>query len=57
MILAAATAIIRAAIEDATVRELLHRPGMTAYRVARALEAEGYTITRAPDPNDPQSPA
>ncbi|MFJ7337855.1 hypothetical protein ACIQUU_31980 [Streptomyces sp. NPDC101116] len=57
MTLAATTAIIRATIQDATVAELLNRPGMTAHRIARALETEGYTITHAPDPDDPENRA
>ncbi|MFH9430262.1 hypothetical protein ACH4JZ_18465 [Streptomyces sp. NPDC017615] len=41
----AAVAVLRAAIEDAHVAELLNRPGMTAWRAARALERAGWTIT------------
>ncbi|GGW68143.1 hypothetical protein [Streptomyces griseoloalbus] len=54
---AAATAIIRAAIEDAHLAEILNRPGMTAHRIAHALEAEGWTITRTTPPTGPQTPA
>ncbi len=53
----AAVAVIRATIEDAHVAELLNRPGMTAQRIARALEHEGWTITRSPAPNGPQNRA
>ncbi|MCX5362904.1 hypothetical protein OG864_29840 [Streptomyces sp. NBC_00124] len=44
----AVAAIIRSAIEDATVSELLHRPGNAAWRAVRALEREGWVITLTP---------
>lgn len=53
----AATAVVRAALEDATVRELLNRPGMTAWRIIRALEADGWAITSAPAENGPETAA
>ncbi|MET7759762.1 hypothetical protein ABZT27_34435 [Streptomyces sp. NPDC005389] len=52
---AAAVAIIRAAIEDATVRELLHRPGATAVRAARALERAGWDLRVNPPDNAPHA--
>ncbi|MEU3096879.1 hypothetical protein ABZ690_19335 [Streptomyces sp. NPDC006967] len=54
---AAALAVIRAALEDAHLAEILNRPEWTAYRVARALDAEGWTITRTDPPNGPQTAA
>ncbi|MEU7340570.1 hypothetical protein [Streptomyces sp. NPDC007074] len=42
---AAATAVIRATIEDAHLAEILTRPQATASRVVRALERAGWTIT------------
>ena len=50
----AATAVVRAALEDATVRELLNRPGMAAWRIVRALETDGWTIAPTPPPNGPE---
>ncbi|WP_167459155.1 MULTISPECIES: hypothetical protein [Streptomyces] len=45
MIPAAAVAVIRAAIEDTHLAELAHRPGHTATRIAKALEAAGWNLT------------
>ncbi|MFF0894715.1 hypothetical protein [Streptomyces sp. NPDC003278] len=53
----AAVAIVRAAIEDAHVAELLQRPGMTAHRAVRALEAAGWTITPARSRTTAHTPA
>ncbi|MFG3037804.1 hypothetical protein ACGFYZ_12930 [Streptomyces sp. NPDC048330] len=44
----AAVTIIRTVIQDATVRELLHRPGATAMRAARALEQAGWDLRVIP---------
>ncbi|MFI5993141.1 hypothetical protein ACIBAC_15065 [Streptomyces sp. NPDC051362] len=49
----AAIAVIRATIEDAHLAEILTRPGMTAHRVARALETHGWTITPTPARSGP----
>lgn len=54
---AAAIAIIRATLEDATVRELLHRPGSTAVRAARALERAGWDLRAIPPENAPETDA
>ncbi|WP_328678418.1 hypothetical protein [Streptomyces sp. NBC_00343] len=51
----AATAVVRAALEDATVRELLNRPGATAWRIIRALETDGWTIMSTPDADGPET--
>ncbi|MGD6762069.1 hypothetical protein ACOKM5_24350 [Streptomyces sp. BH097] len=53
----AALAVVKAAVEDAPLAELLNRPGWTARRIADALEREGWTITRTPVENAPQKPA
>ncbi|QMP84094.1 hypothetical protein HQ601_00048 [Streptomyces phage Alderaan] len=50
----AAVAIIRAVLEDATVRELLHRPGATAVRAARALERAGWDLRVIPPAFTPE---
>jgi hypothetical protein len=52
----AAVAIVRAAIEDADVAELLQRPGSTAWRAVRALELAGWTITATPHTRGPHTP-
>ncbi|MEU9141688.1 hypothetical protein AB0D33_38110 [Streptomyces sp. NPDC048404] len=41
----AALAVIRAALEDAPIADLLQRPGWTAQRLAVALELTGWTIS------------
>ncbi|MCX4987147.1 hypothetical protein [Streptomyces sp. NBC_00572] len=51
---AAAVAIIRTVIEDATVRELLYRPGSTAVRAARALEWAGWDLRVIPPAFTPE---
>ncbi|WP_329423008.1 hypothetical protein [Streptomyces sp. NBC_01268] len=51
----AAVAIIRTVLEDATVRELLHRPGATAMRAARALERAGWDLRVIPLPFEPEA--
>lgn len=51
----AATAVVRAALEDAALAEFLNRPGWTAHRIIRALETAGWTITPTPHPNGPQN--
>ena len=53
----AALAVIRASIEDAHLAEILNRPGMTAQRIASALESEGWTITRTTPPTGTQTAA
>jgi hypothetical protein len=50
----AAIAVVRATLEEAHLAELLQRPGMTAQRITRALDAEGWTITRTPAVTEPQ---
>ncbi|APD18641.1 hypothetical protein SEA_PAPAYASALAD_43 [Streptomyces phage PapayaSalad] len=52
---AAAVAVIRAVIEDATVRELLHRPGVTAVRAAKALERAGWDLRVIPPAFTPEN--
>lgn len=54
---AAATAIIRATIEDAHLAEILTRPGMTAHRITRALESAGWHLAPIEHVNEPQTPA
>lgn len=54
---AAALAVIRAALEDAHLAEILNRPGITAQRIARTLERDGWTITATEPPNGPHRPA
>ncbi|QKN87570.1 hypothetical protein SEA_HFRANCETTE_44 [Streptomyces phage HFrancette] len=44
----ASLAIIRAALEDAPLIDLMMRPGRVAQRIAAALLAEGWTITPTP---------
>jgi hypothetical protein len=53
----AALAIIRAALEDTHLTELLQRPGMTAQRIADTLERDGWTITPTPPPTGRQGGA
>ncbi|MFF8095710.1 hypothetical protein [Streptomyces sp. NPDC016675] len=53
----AAVAVIRAAIEDAHLAEILQRPGTTATRAVQALEAAGWTITPSRAPTGPQHAA
>ncbi|MFK0069728.1 hypothetical protein [Streptomyces sp. NPDC091046] len=53
----AAVAVIRAAIEDAHLAELLQRPGATATRAVQALEAAGWTITPTSTTSAPQRAA
>jgi len=53
----AAVAVIRAALEDATTAELISRPRAAAVRVARALEAAGWTITPTPGEIADETPA
>lgn len=52
---AAAIAVIRAVLEDATVPELLHRPGATAVRAARALERAGWDLRLTPPATAPEN--
>ncbi|MFE5912055.1 hypothetical protein ACFQ6B_23635 [Streptomyces wedmorensis] len=52
---AAAIAVIRSVLEDATVRELLHRPGTTAVRAARALERAGWDLRPTPPATTPEN--
>ncbi|MGW6518570.1 hypothetical protein [Streptomyces sp. NPDC054962] len=53
----AATAVVRATLEDAHLAELLQRPGMTAHRIVSALETAGWTITPTRTTNTPQHAA
>ncbi|MFJ8146950.1 hypothetical protein ACIQ6R_18010 [Streptomyces sp. NPDC096048] len=53
----AAVAVIRAAIEDAHLTEILQRPGMTATRAVKALEQAGWTITPTGTTSAPQRAA
>ncbi|MBZ6258154.1 hypothetical protein KVH22_21800 [Streptomyces olivaceus] len=53
----AAVAVIRAAIEDAHLAELLQRPGTTAARAVKALEQAGWTITPTSTTSTPQRAA
>ncbi|WP_405955810.1 hypothetical protein [Streptomyces phaeochromogenes] len=53
----AALAVIRAALEDATTRELLTRPGSAAVRVAQTLEDAGLMIVPIPEENGPHRAA
>ncbi|MFD5591963.1 hypothetical protein [Streptomyces griseorubiginosus] len=53
----ATLAVIRAALEDSTTRELLTRPGSAALRVARTLEDAGWMIASIPDQNGPHRAA
>ncbi|MGA5084069.1 hypothetical protein [Streptomyces pseudogriseolus] len=53
----AALAVVRAAIEDADLAEILQQPEWAAYRIVRTLEAEGWTITPTTPPNGPQTAA
>ncbi|MFF9262021.1 MULTISPECIES: hypothetical protein [Streptomyces] len=57
MIPAAALAVIRAELEDATAAELLNRPASTAKRIASALDAHGWAMTAHERTNGPESTA
>jgi hypothetical protein len=53
----AAVAVVRAAIEDAHVAELLQRPGTTASRAVHALEQAGWSIVPTWRTDAPQTAA
>ncbi len=55
MIPAAAIAVIRAAIEDAHLAELAHRPGHAAVRITQALADAGWGLTLNSRTNGPQN--
>lgn len=57
MMPAAAIALIRAELEDATTGDLLHRPGWTAQRIAQVLAADGWTVTADDQTTVPETPA
>ncbi|WP_329622950.1 hypothetical protein OG357_23075 [Streptomyces sp. NBC_01255] len=52
---AAATAIIRAVLEDEGVADLLYRPERTAQRVARKLRAAGWELRVIPPAITPET--
>lgn len=53
----AAVAVIRAAIEDAHLAEILNRPGQTAQRIAQALDDAGWTLAPGQPNTGPQQAA
>ncbi|MFF5790225.1 hypothetical protein ACFY8P_35295 [Streptomyces sp. NPDC012693] len=51
----AATAVIRAVLEDEGLADLLYRPEQTAVRVTRALEKAGWDLRVTPSSITPET--
>ncbi|MGW8762343.1 hypothetical protein ACWGN5_07570 [Streptomyces sp. NPDC055815] len=51
----AATAVIRAVLEDEGIGDLLYRPERTAQRVARKLRAAGWELRIIPPAITPEN--